>query len=162
MSTGHVFLRHPVNARCRRHSAQHPQLRRRPWCRERFARAVAGPMLLLGAYLTRKNSRIDAGSVKMFARRTEMLDLVVIDGHARGIITRNLVTGAVECHVADAVVNSVPEATATSITSRPTRKARTAPPSGAPTNAEPTSVIPASHAKFIRPAFRFRVTINRS
>src|SRR5262249_3169532 len=43
------------------------------------------------------------GRVTMFPR-TEMLDLVVIDGHARGIVTRNLVTGATECHLAHAVV----------------------------------------------------------
>ena len=46
---------------------------------------------------------MDSGRVKMFPR-TEMLDLVVVDGHARGIVTRNLVTGHIESHSADAVV----------------------------------------------------------
>jgi succinate dehydrogenase / fumarate reductase flavoprotein subunit len=67
-----------------------------------YARGQTGQQLLLGAYQALER-QVDAGQVKMFPR-TEMLDLVVIDGHARGIITRNLVTGAVECHVADAVV----------------------------------------------------------
>src|SRR6202045_4643940 len=67
-----------------------------------YARGQTGQQLLLGAYQALER-QVDAGTVKMFPR-TEMLDLVVIDGHARGIITRNLVTGAVECHIADAVV----------------------------------------------------------
>ena len=44
-----------------------------------------------------------AGTVKMH-NRSEMLDLVVVNGKARGIVTRNLVTGAIECHAADVVV----------------------------------------------------------
>jgi succinate dehydrogenase / fumarate reductase flavoprotein subunit len=56
----------------------------------------------LGAYQSLER-QIASGGVKMFPR-TEMLDLVVIDGMARGIITRNLVTGVVESHAADAVV----------------------------------------------------------
>src|SRR5271165_6929555 len=67
-----------------------------------YARGQTGQQLLLGAYQALER-QVDLGQVKMFPR-TEMLDLVVIDGRARGIITRNLVTGAVECHVADAVV----------------------------------------------------------
>src|ERR1700693_4213171 len=67
-----------------------------------YARGQTGQQLLLGAYQALER-QVDAGRVKMFPR-TEMLDLVVIDGRARGIVTRNLVTGAVECHVADAVV----------------------------------------------------------
>jgi succinate dehydrogenase / fumarate reductase flavoprotein subunit len=67
-----------------------------------YARGQTGQQLLLGAYQAVER-QVDAGTVKMFPR-TEMLDLVVIDGRARGIVTRNLVTGAVECHVADAVV----------------------------------------------------------
>src|SRR5487761_323834 len=67
-----------------------------------YARGQTGQQLLLGAYQALER-QIDAGTVKMYPR-TEMLDLVVIDGRARGIITRNLVTGAIECHVADAVV----------------------------------------------------------
>lgn len=67
-----------------------------------YARGQTGQQLLLGAYgaLMRQ---IDAGKVDMFARR-EMLDLVMIDGQARGIIVRNLITGAVESYIADAVL----------------------------------------------------------
>src|SRR6187397_3688378 len=67
-----------------------------------YARGQTGQQLLLGAYqaLCRQ---IGAGHVQMFPR-TEMLDVVVVDGHAKGIITRNLVTGKIETHAADAVV----------------------------------------------------------
>ena len=67
-----------------------------------YARGQTGQQLLLGAYQALER-QVDAGHVTMFPR-TEMLDLVVIDGHARGIVTRNLVTGKIESHVADAVV----------------------------------------------------------
>ncbi len=67
-----------------------------------YARGQTGQQLLLGAYQAVER-QIDAGRVTMLPR-TEMLDLVVIDGRARGIVTRNLVTGAIESHVADAVV----------------------------------------------------------
>lgn len=67
-----------------------------------YARGQTGQQLLLGAYqaLCRQ---IDAGKVAMFPR-TEMLDLVVVNGQARGIVTRDMVTGKIEKHVADAVV----------------------------------------------------------
>jgi succinate dehydrogenase / fumarate reductase flavoprotein subunit len=67
-----------------------------------YARGQTGQQLLLGAYQALER-QIAQGGVKMYPR-TEMLDLVVIDGIARGIITRDLVTGAIESHVADAVV----------------------------------------------------------
>jgi len=67
-----------------------------------YARGQTGQQLLLGAYQALER-QIAQGGVKMFPR-TEMLDLVVIDGKARGIVTRDLVTGAIESHVADAVV----------------------------------------------------------
>jgi succinate dehydrogenase / fumarate reductase flavoprotein subunit len=67
-----------------------------------YARGQTGQQLLLGAYQALER-QIASGAVTMFPR-TEMLDLVVIDGIARGIVTRNLVTGAVESHAADAVV----------------------------------------------------------
>lgn len=67
-----------------------------------YARGQTGQQLLLGAY-SAMSRQIDRGAIKMFARR-EMLDLVVIDGKARGIITRNLVTGEIERHAADAVL----------------------------------------------------------
>src|SRR5205085_4495331 len=66
------------------------------------ARGQTGQQLLLGAYQALMR-QVDAGSVTMFPR-TEMLDLVVVDGRARGIVTRDLVTGKVESHVADSVV----------------------------------------------------------
>jgi succinate dehydrogenase / fumarate reductase, flavoprotein subunit len=67
-----------------------------------YARGQTGQQLLLGAYQALER-QIDAGTVKMHAR-TEMLDLIVIDGRARGIVTRDLVTGKVEAHVGDVVV----------------------------------------------------------
>src|SRR5213595_3346698 len=67
-----------------------------------YARGQTGQQLLLGAYqaLCRQ---IAAGNVEMFPQ-TEMLDLVLVDGHAKGIITRSLVTGKIEAHAGDAVV----------------------------------------------------------
>ncbi len=67
-----------------------------------YARGQTGQQLLLGAYQALE-AQVDAGRVTMFPR-TEMLDLVVVDGKARGIVTRNLVTGKLETHVADAVI----------------------------------------------------------
>src|ERR1700737_974640 len=67
-----------------------------------YARGQTGQQLLLGAYQALAR-QIGAGKVQMFPR-TEMLDLIVIDGKARGIVTRDLITGAVESHIADAVV----------------------------------------------------------
>jgi succinate dehydrogenase / fumarate reductase flavoprotein subunit len=66
-----------------------------------YARGQTGQQLLLGAYQSMMR-QVERGTVTMFAQR-EMLDLVVIDGRARGIICRNLVTGELERHVADAV-----------------------------------------------------------
>jgi succinate dehydrogenase / fumarate reductase flavoprotein subunit len=67
-----------------------------------YARGQTGQQLLLGAYqaLCRQ---IAAGMVTMFPQ-TEMLDLVLVDGHAKGIITRDLVSGKIEAHAGDAVV----------------------------------------------------------
>ncbi len=67
-----------------------------------YARGQTGQQLLLGAYQALER-QVQAGSVTMHAR-TEMLDLIVIDGRARGIVTRNLVTGEIETHLADAVI----------------------------------------------------------
>ncbi len=67
-----------------------------------YARGQTGQQLLLGAYSSLLR-QVDLGRVTLFPRR-EMLDLVVINGKARGIIVRNLVTGEIERHVADAVV----------------------------------------------------------
>ena len=67
-----------------------------------YARGQTGQQLLLGAYQALER-QISLGQVKMFTR-SEMLDLVVTDNQARGIVTRDLVTGAIESHSADAVV----------------------------------------------------------
>ena len=67
-----------------------------------YARGQTGQQLLLGAY-SALMKEVGKGTVKQFTR-SEMLDLVIVDGKARGIITRNLVTGNLERHVADAVV----------------------------------------------------------
>src|SRR5271169_5419180 len=66
-----------------------------------YARGQTGQQLLLGAYQALER-QVGAGKVEMFTRH-EMQDLIVIDGHARGIVTRDLVSGEVRSHVADAV-----------------------------------------------------------
>ncbi|MGO9967137.1 MAG: fumarate reductase/succinate dehydrogenase flavoprotein subunit [Bryobacteraceae bacterium] len=67
-----------------------------------YARGQTGQQLLLGAYQALER-QIGHGQVAMFPR-TEMLDLIVIDGRARGIVTRHLITGEISSHLADAVV----------------------------------------------------------
>jgi succinate dehydrogenase / fumarate reductase flavoprotein subunit len=67
-----------------------------------YARGQTGQQLLIGAYQALER-QIGMGKVQMYPR-TEMLDVIVIDGKARGIVVRNLVTGKIESHVADAVV----------------------------------------------------------
>lgn len=67
-----------------------------------YARGQTGQQLLLGAY-SALCRQINLGQVKMYPR-TEMLDLVVVDGHAKGIVTRHLVTGEIQRHAADAIV----------------------------------------------------------
>ncbi len=67
-----------------------------------YAKGQTGQQLLLGAY-SALSRQIGLGNVEMYPR-TEMLDLVIIDGHAKGIVTRNLITGKIEAHAADAVV----------------------------------------------------------
>ncbi|MBM4169131.1 MAG: fumarate reductase/succinate dehydrogenase flavoprotein subunit [Ignavibacteria bacterium] len=67
-----------------------------------YARSQTGQQLLLGAY-SALSRQIGEGQVKFFSRR-EMVDLVLVDGMARGIVVRNLVTGELESYAADAVV----------------------------------------------------------
>jgi len=67
-----------------------------------YARGQTGQQLLLGAY-SALNRQIAAGTVQMFPR-TEMLDLIIVDGHAKGIVVRDMVTGKISTHVADCVV----------------------------------------------------------
>jgi succinate dehydrogenase / fumarate reductase, flavoprotein subunit len=67
-----------------------------------YARGQTGQQLLLGAYQALER-QIGLGSVKMHPR-TEMLDLIVVDGQARGIVTRSLYDGKIEVHIGDAVI----------------------------------------------------------
>jgi succinate dehydrogenase / fumarate reductase flavoprotein subunit len=67
-----------------------------------YARGQTGQQLLLGAYQALLR-QVGVGKVTMFPR-TEMLDLIMIEGKARGIVTRNLITGKIESHLADSVV----------------------------------------------------------
>jgi succinate dehydrogenase / fumarate reductase, flavoprotein subunit len=67
-----------------------------------YARGQTGQQLLLGAYSALMR-QVRAGAVKMFPR-TEMLDLVVVDGEAKAITVRDLVTGEIRCHAGDAVL----------------------------------------------------------
>lgn len=67
-----------------------------------YARGQTGQQLLLGAY-SALNRQINKGTVEMFNRH-EMLDVVTIDGHARGIVTRDMVTGKIESHAGHAVL----------------------------------------------------------
>ena len=67
-----------------------------------YARGQTGQQLLLGAYQALMR-QVGLGTVTLFPR-TEMLDLVIVSGHAKGIVTRNLITGEISSHTADAVV----------------------------------------------------------
>ncbi|MBL8928871.1 MAG: fumarate reductase/succinate dehydrogenase flavoprotein subunit [Kineosporiaceae bacterium] len=67
-----------------------------------YARGQTGQQLLIGAYQALER-QIAAGTVEMFTRH-EMLELIVVDGRARGIVVRDMVTGEIETHLADAVV----------------------------------------------------------
>ncbi len=67
-----------------------------------YARGQTGQQLLIGAYQALER-QVAAGTVQMFARH-EMLELIVADGRARGIVARDMVTGEIETHLADAVV----------------------------------------------------------
>ncbi len=67
-----------------------------------YARGQTGQQLLIGAYQA-LSRQVAAGTVKLYARH-EMVELIMVDGRARGIVTRNMVTGAIEPWLADAVV----------------------------------------------------------
>ena len=67
-----------------------------------YARGQTGQQLLIGAYQALER-QVAAGTVKMHTRH-EMIELIVVDGRARGIVTRDMVTGRIESHFADAVV----------------------------------------------------------
>ncbi len=116
-----------------------------------YARGQTGQQLLLGAYQA-LSRQIAAGNVEMHAR-TEMLDLVVVDGVARGIVARDLISGEITTHFADAVVlasggyGNVFYLSTNAMNSNATavwRAHRRAPTS--PTPASPRSTPPASRA----------------
>ena len=67
-----------------------------------YARGQTGQQLLLGAYSALMR-QVGAGNIEMFPRR-EVLDIIVVDGQARGIVARNLITGEIESHAAHAVI----------------------------------------------------------
>jgi succinate dehydrogenase / fumarate reductase, flavoprotein subunit len=67
-----------------------------------YARGQTGQQLLLGAY-SALSKEVGSGSVQLYTRR-DMMDLVMVNGRARGVIMRNLITGAIERHAAHAVV----------------------------------------------------------
>jgi succinate dehydrogenase / fumarate reductase flavoprotein subunit len=67
-----------------------------------YARGQTGQQLLIGAYQALQR-QVAAGTVEMYSRH-EMLELIVVDGRARGIIVRDMVSGEIETHLADAVV----------------------------------------------------------
>jgi succinate dehydrogenase / fumarate reductase flavoprotein subunit len=67
-----------------------------------YARGQTGQQLLLGAYQALER-QVSLGNVKMYPR-TEVLDLVTIDGHAKGIVTRDMITGEIASHAGDAVI----------------------------------------------------------
>src|SRR5512144_724566 len=67
-----------------------------------YARGQTGQQLLLGAYQALMR-QVGAGQVKLFPRH-DMLELIVVDGRARGIVARHMITGELETHLADAVV----------------------------------------------------------
>jgi succinate dehydrogenase / fumarate reductase flavoprotein subunit len=67
-----------------------------------YARGQTGQQLLLGCYQALEKE-VAKGNVTMYPR-TEMLDVIVVNGRARGIVTRNMVTGEIEAHLADAVI----------------------------------------------------------
>ena len=118
-----------------------------------YARGQTGQQLLLGAYqaLTRQ---VHLGTVELH-NRTEMLDLVVKDGRAAGIVARDLVTGEVERLLGARRRCSPPAATATSSSCRPTPRTATSPPRGGPTARARCSPTPATR-RSTRPASRPR------
>ena len=116
-----------------------------------YARGQTGQQLLLGAYQALEKE-VAGGGVTMYPR-TEMLDLVVIDGRARGIVVRDMVTREDREPRRPTRSCSGPAGTATSSTSPPTRRAPTSRRSGAPTNAGRRSRTRAT-PRFIPPASR--------
>ena len=115
-----------------------------------YARGQTGQQLLLGAYQAMMR-QVAAGKVKLHTR-TEMLDVVVEDGLARGIVTRDLLTGEIQSHSAHAVVLAT-GGYSNAFFSPPTPRRPTRPRSGAPTSAARRSRTRASR-RSTRPASR--------
>ena len=122
-----------------------------------YARGQTGQQLLLGAY-SALMKEVQNGSVTLYPRR-EMLELVVVDGRARGIVVRNLLTGAIESHVADAVLLATAgtQRYFLSTNERPVMR----PPFGGHTKRARISPIPVSR-RFTRRAFRCTGIISRN
>ncbi len=123
-----------------------------------YARGQTGQQLLLGAYSV-LNKEIAAGTVKSYPRH-EMLDIVIEDGEAKGIIARNLVTGEIERHGAHAVVIAT-GGYGNVFFLRPTPWHRTVRPHSSATARAPASPTPASR-KSTRPASPYTATSSRS
>ena len=115
-----------------------------------YCRGQTGQQLLLGAYQALEPADRRSATVKMHPR-TEMLDLVVVDGRARGIVVRDLVTGKIESSRRPTPSSWPPAATATSSSSRPTPRAATSRRPGGPTSAGPRSPTRATR-RSTRPA----------
>ncbi len=124
-----------------------------------YARGQTGQQLLIGAYQSLMR-QVHQKAVKLFARR-EMLDLVVVDGKARGIIVRNLVTGEIERYAADAVILATGGYGTRLLPLDQRGELATSPRRGARTSAAPSSRTPASR-RFTRRAFRSAATTSRS
>lgn len=116
-----------------------------------YARGQTGQQLLLGCYGA-MNRQIEKGQIKVYNRH-EVLDVVLIEGKARGVIARDLVTGRIERFGAHAVVLQ-PEVTVTCSSSRQTPWDVTEVPHGKLTNEVHFSPILVSY-KFTRPVFRY-------
>ena len=109
-----------------------------------YARGQTGQQLLLGAYQALER-QVAAGQVKMFPAPRDA-GLVVVDGHARGIVTRDLITGQSRVPLWPMPWSWPPAVMATSSISRPMPKAATSPPSGGPTRAVRSFAQPLLHA----------------
>ena len=120
-----------------------------------YARGQTGQQLLLGAYQAMMR-QVATGKVKLHTR-TEMLDVVVDDGVARGIVTRDLLTGEIESHSAHAVVLATGGYSQRVLPVAPTPRRPTRPRSGARTSAAPRSRTRASR-RSTRPASRSPTT----
>ena len=119
-----------------------------------YARGQTGQQLLLGAYQALER-QIGLGTGEDVLARTKCSTLCVVDGQARGIVTRDLVTGKIETLRRPTPWCWPPADTATSSIFRPTPRAATPPPSGARTSAARCSPTRASR-RFTRPASRSR------